>query len=83
MAVPEKSDSLHEIFLDLVTARNCKDEEILQDCIDRLGAIMEGKKLVPIESTYEMDEAGDRELNESPWSCGVIYSAMLDAYEES
>lgn len=43
------NDSLHKIFLDLVTARNSSDEEILQDCIDRLGVIMEGKALIPIE----------------------------------
>ncbi len=40
-------DSLHKIFLDLVTARNSNDEETLQDCIDRLGVIHAGNTLVP------------------------------------
>lgn len=43
------NDSLHKIFLDLVTTRNSSNEEILQDCIDRLAIIMEGKALIPTE----------------------------------
>lgn len=51
------NDSLHEICLDLITALNSSDEEILQDCIDRLAIIMEGKVLIPFEPTEALLES--------------------------
>lgn len=88
----DDNDSLHKISIGLIMCRNSgMDEEILQDCIDRLAIIQEGMILMPEEPTKEMLNAACNignvidEYNQSRplWKCNVItqrkeeYKAMV------